>query len=88
MNIKSVAIQYWRSHARGLRVVAVVLLALLVLLALAGWADRRYPLPAAPHFSTVVLDRQGEPLRAFADEQGSGVTRSRWMRCRRNTCNY
>ncbi|PPC78112.1 penicillin-binding protein 1C [Pokkaliibacter plantistimulans] len=70
MNIKSVATQYWRSHARGLRVVAVVLLALLVLLALAGWADRRYPLPAAPHFSTVVLDRQGEPLRAFADEQG------------------
>jgi penicillin-binding protein 1C len=49
------------------------LLSAIVLLILFLVADRLYPLPNAPihsGFSQVITDRQGRPLRAFADQNG------------------
>ncbi|MGB8378622.1 MAG: penicillin-binding protein 1C [Rhodanobacteraceae bacterium] len=56
---------------RGTRHIRRIVLALLVVLAIAGVLDRLFPLPLPDTAgSTVVLARDGTPLRTFADRDG------------------
>lgn len=61
-----------RSRSRGVRWLRALGIGLLVLVVLALLLDRLFPLhlPAPDTGSTVVLARDGTPLRAFADSDG------------------